>query len=723
MAVVKNLYIAPTGLHSGLTSVCLGLVRALDHIGVRVGFFKPIAQKVDQRDAEDRSIDFIRARTNLTPPAPLSLKHAQSLINRGQSDLLMEEIIALYEKVAEDVDVVVVEGLVPNQSETYTARLNVDVARNLNADVILVSAPQQRTPAELDEWLDFSARLYAAPRDPNVIGCILNRVSEPDHNPLIPTSIEEEPRAADYRHQCKIFTEERLRLIGEIPWQPELLAPRMQDIADYLNAKILHSGQLKTRRVQRVSVCARTIPNMVETLKPGTLLVSPGDREDIIVTTALAALGGIPLAGLLLTGNLLPDDRTAAFCRSALETGLPVLQTGMNTYMTAQNLASMPDEVPADDHHRIEQVMEYVASRIDVQWLKSRLSINREPRLSPPAFRYLLSQRARAANKRIILPEGDEPRTVQAAVTCHERGLARCVLVGKRHAIETVAATQGLTLPDELEIVDPDEVRQRYIDPMVALRRHKGLTPDMAAAQLEDNVVLATMMVALDEVDGLVSGAVHTTANTVRPALQLIKTHANARVVSSVFFMCLPEQVLVYGDCAVNPDPNAEELADIAIQSAESAENFGITPRVAMISYSTGESGSGEEVEKVRQATRLAQKRRPDLLIDGPLQYDAAAIESVARTKAPGSPVAGHATVFVFPDLNTGNTTYKAVQRSANVISIGPMLQGLKKPVNDLSRGASVDDIVFTIALTAVQAEQTHQSAVQPRQTALTQQD
>lgn len=708
--MAKNLYIAPTGLHSGLTSVCLGLVRALDHIGVRVGFFKPVAQKVDQRDAEDRSIDFIRARTNLTPPVPVALKHAQSLINQGQSDLLMEEIIALYQKASEEVDVVVVEGLVPNQSETYTARLNVDIARNLDADVILVSAPQQRSPAELDEWLTFSARLYAAPQDPNVIGCILNRVNEPDHNPLIPATPETDVRPLDYGRQCHVFAENQLRLLGEIPWQPDLLAPRMQDIADYLGAKVLSSGHIQRRRVQRVSVCARTIPNMVETLKPGTLLVTPGDREDIMLATALAALGGVPLAGLLLTGGLMPDNRTIAFCRSALETGLPVLQTTMNTYMTAQHLASMPDEVPSDDHERIEQVMEYVAARIDVEWLKSRLSINREPRLSPPAFRYLLSQRARAASKRIILPEGDEPRTVHAAVICHDRGLARCVLVGKRHTIESVAGKQGLTLPPDLEIVDPDEVRRQYIDPMIALRRHKGLTPDMAAAQLEDNVVLATMMVALDEVDGLVSGAVHTTANTIRPALQLIKTHANARVVSSVFFMCLPEQVLVYGDCAVNPDPNAEELADIAIQSAESAENFGITPRVAMISYSTGESGSGEEVEKVRQATRLAQERRPDLQIDGPLQYDAAAIASVARTKAPNSPVAGRATVFIFPDLNTGNTTYKAVQRSANVISIGPMLQGLKKPVNDLSRGASVDDIVFTIAITAVQAEQTHKA-------------
>ncbi|MFT7338698.1 MAG: phosphate acetyltransferase, partial [Marinobacter maritimus] len=377
-----------------------------------------------------------------------------------------------------------------------------------------------------------------------------------------------------------------------------------------------------------------------------------------------------------------------------------------NTYETARMLANLSTAIPTDDPDRIEKAMETVATKIDTGWLQEHLRVEVQSRLSPPAFRYQLSERARAADKRIVLPEGSEPRTVQAAIICHQRQLARCALIGDENEIRNVAASQGLELPDDIEIIDPARVRKDYIAPMVELRKHKGLTPDMAEAMLEDNVVMGTMMVALDEADGLVSGAIHTTANTVRPALQLIKTHDHARVVSSVFFMLLPQQVLVYGDCAINPDPNAEELADIAIQSAESAEAFGIEPVVAMISYSTGESGSGHDVEKVREATRIARERRPDLLIDGPLQYDAAAIESVARSKAPNSKVAGKATVFIFPDLNTGNTTYKAVQRSANVVSIGPMLQGLRKPVNDLSRGALVEDIVFTIALTAVQAKQ-----------------
>jgi phosphate acetyltransferase len=296
---------------------------------------------------------------------------------------------------------------------------------------------------------------------------------------------------------------------------------------------------------------------------------------------------------------------------------------------------------------------------------------------------------------------------LRAAAICEEKGIAHCVLLGKREAIEMVAAAQGITLPAGLEILDPDAIRGNYVDAMVTLRKAKGLTPTQALEQLEDVVVVGTMMLAVGEVDGLVSGAVHTTANTVRPAMQLIKTAPGASIVSSVFFMLMPDQVLVYGDCAINPDPTADQLAEIAKQSADSAAAFGITPKVAMISYSTGLSGTGDDVNKVRMATEIARAKYPELVLDGPLQYDAASVADVGRQKAPDSPVAGQATVFVFPDLNTGNTTYKAVQRSANVVSVGPMLQGLRKPVNDLSRGALVDDIVFTIALTAIQAQQT----------------
>jgi phosphate acetyltransferase len=468
----------------------------------------------------------------------------------------------------------------------------------------------------------------------------------------------------------------------------------------------MNPGEMQTRRVKSTAMLARTVPNLLYTFTAGAMLATPADRNDVIIAVSMAALGRIPLAGLILTGDTEIDQRIIEFCRPALDTGLPIFRVTTNSYETATKLYQLSPEVPVDDLERMQTAMAHVAQSIDVDWLISRSKTELDFRMSPAAFFHQITEKARAAQKRIVLPEGAEPRTIRAAAICAQRGIAHCVLLGDPREIEAVAKSQDLNLPADIEVLDPAAARPRYIQSLFELRKEKGLSLHMAASQLEDNVVLGTMMLAKGNVDGLVSGAIHSTANTIRPALQIIKTGPNAKVVSSIFFMCLPDQVLVYGDCAVIPDPDAETLADIAVQSADSAAAFGISPRVAMISYSTGESGSGADVDKVREATKLAKSRRPDLLIDGPLQYDAAFMPDVAKTKAPDSPVAGRATVFIFPDLNTGNTTYKAVQRSANIISIGPILQGLKRPVNDVSRGALVDDIVYTIALTAIQATQ-----------------
>lgn len=347
----------------------------------------------------------------------------------------------------------------------------------------------------------------------------------------------------------------------------------------------------------------------------------------------------------------------------------------------------------------------FIAQHLNVERLVKELKTQGTDRMPPSAFRYKLIQSAQKADRRIVLPEGDEPRTLRAAAICAERGIARCVLLGDVATIHEVAKAHNIHLPDHgIEIIDPKTLVERYVPGFVERRQHKGATEESAREALKDSVVVGTMMLAEGDVDGLVSGAVHTTADTIRPAFQLIGTDKNSKLVSSIFFMLMKDQVHVYGDCAVNPNPTSEQLADIAIQSAESAKIFGIEPRVAMLSYSTGTSGAGEEVEKVAKATEIAKEKAPDLLIDGPLQFDAASVLSVGQQKAPNSPVAGRATVFIFPDLNTGNITYKAVQRSANVVCIGPMLQGLAKPVNDLSRGALVDDIVYTIAITALQA-------------------
>lgn len=692
---MHTFFIAPTDFGIGITSISLGMVRALERAGLKVGFFKPIAQTHPDDPRPDPSTELIARNHNIIPPKPIPLAHVEQMLSDDMLNELMEEIISLYQQVRTEYEVVVVEGMVSTRYSNYTARINASLVKSMDAEVVLVSAPSGESMTELCDRIEIHCQLFGGPRAANVIGVVFNKIRDEDDPE---TFVQRMSQAAN-------LVRDDFRILGCIPWHDELNAPRVMDVAEQLGARIINAGEYETRRVNNVVLSAAAAPHILSYMKAGTLLVTSGDRADILLAAGLAAMNGTPLAGLILCSDIEPDSRVMEFCQSAMKSGLPILGVKTMAYETVATLQEMDREIPADDKYRAELVTEFVAGHLDVDWLHAHCGISRELRLSPPAFRYSLVQSAKAAAKKIVLPEGDEPRTIQAAVSCHHRQIATCILLAKPDEVHHIAQTHGIELPADLQILDPDLIRSRYVTPMVELRKNKGINELMAEKQLEDNVMLGTMMLALDEVDGLVSGAMHTTANTVRPALQLIKTAPGYNLVSSIFFMLLPEQVVVYGDCAINPDPSAEELADIAIQSADSATAFGIAPRVAMISYSTGNSGSGQDVDKVREAARLAKEKRPDLLIDGPLQYDAAAIESVGRQKAPGSPVAGKATVFIFPDLNTGNTTYKAVQRSANVVSVGPMLQGLRKPVNDLSRGALVDDIIFTIALTAIQAK------------------
>ncbi len=687
-----TLYLVPSGSAVGLTSLALGLVRALDNRGIRVAFFKPIGQPVGHDPGPEHSTYFIRRLSPLTPATPISLEEAGRMILGHRTDELLARVMRDFHDSAGNADVVVVEGLVEARDSPSASDLNLLLVQTLSAQVIMAGALARTPLAEFEARLELSANPYGGFGGGRVIGCLVNRVTIPAFS--VPNS------------RALLLSRPELNVIGAVPENPDLTAYRTIDIAKHLEAETIHPGEIATRRVKKVSLLARTVPNLLGTLLPGSLLITPGDRSDVVLAVAMAAANKIPIAGLVLTGGIDLPPGLLELCRPALETGLPILKVKWATLETATRLAEMSTEVPLDDIERAQRAMDFVAQYIDVNWLARHTQVPVETRMSPAAFCFRLTERARVANKRIVLPEGNEPRTVRAASICAERGIARCVLLGNPDEIRRVAAAQEIVLPAGVEILDPAALRANYVAPLVEMRKHKALSATNAAEFLEDNVWLGTVMLALGEVDGLVSGAVHSTANTIRPALQIIKTRPGARAVSSIFFMCLPEQVLVYGDCAVIPDPDAETLADIAIQSADSAARFGIEPRVAMISYSTGESGSGSDVDKVREATRLARAKRPDLLLDGPLQYDAAAIADVAATKAPQSPVAGRATVFVFPDLNTGNTTYKAVQRSAHVISIGPMLQGMRRPVNDLSRGALVEDIVYTIALTAIQADQ-----------------
>ncbi|HYO86513.1 MAG TPA: phosphate acetyltransferase [Dermatophilaceae bacterium] len=693
--MTRRILIVPTSHGAGLTGTCLGLMHALDQRRADVGYIKPLAQNRPGGEP-DHSPALVRLVSTLIPPEPISEEVIADRLSHGAIDTLMEEVIARSEPVLDRHDIVIVEGLVPSDEQTYSGRLNLAMAKALDADVLMVGSALRRTPEHVADRMAAMESAYRAGEYHRVIGAVITRISAGLRGEAL----------AEYERE---LAEHDIRVVASVPFRSDLTWPRVADLVRQMNLRVLNAGE-QNRRIRDVAIAAQSVAGVLPSIKEGLLLLVPGDRHEIILAASLATMNGTRLAAVLLTAGVTPDERVIALCQPAMSTGLPVLLTEEKTFETASGVIGLDPELPVDDEERTRRVMEAAAASFDEDWLASIPLKHHRRRMSPAAFRYEIASLAKAANKRIVLPEGSEPRTVQAAAICAEQGMARCVLLARPEDVEATASSLGIwPLPLGVEIVDPTAPDERYVNALVFQRRHKGMTVAMARDQLGDTVVLGTIMLHLDEVDGLVSGAVHTTANTVRPAMQIIGTKPGAKLVSSVYFMGLPDEVVTYSDCAINPNPNAAELADIAIQSADSAAAFGIDPRIAMISFSTGTSGSGEDVAKVTEATRLVRQLRPDLVVDGPLQYDAAATASVARTKAPGSNVAGQATVFVFPDLNTGNTTSKAVQRSADVISVGPVLQGIAKPVNDLSRGAPVDDIVYTIAITAVQAAQSGQ--------------
>jgi phosphate acetyltransferase len=705
-----TLLVVPAAARVGPATSCLGLVRALDRRGVHVAFVKPVAQpRAD--GSPDRSAALVAAITALHPPDPLSTAELEQQLGEGGVNVVLEKIVGAWEPVYEGSEVVVVEGLSPRPDRLYVSAFNQALARALDADVLLVQnwpaadagSPEERADPALEagpgaahavaeglaESLAITAGGYWSGERERVVGCIINGLPSDDPSAQAQLAASLERRG--------------LPLMAAVPFRPELTWMRMQDLARELEPRVLSHGDM-SRRVKGVAIFVRAVPAGLHVLTEGRLVIVPADRHEVVMAACLAALSGIRLAGLLLSDGTVPDPQVWELTRAAAATGLPILVVGAGSFETATRVSDLDRGLPADDLERIKGVVDNVADSLDASWLESLPRSSRPRRLSPAAFRYRLEELARAADACIVLPEGTEPRILRAAVTCAQRGIARCVLLGPPDQVAAEARGLGLQLPDAVSVVDPKAVAERFVAPLAWLRRRQGWTEDLARDHLTDPIMVGAMMLQQGEVDGMVAGAGHTTAATVRPALQVLGNRAGSRLVSSVFFMCLPDEVVVYGDCAINPRPDAEDLADIAIQSAASARAFGIEPRVAMISFSTGDSAVGKDVSKVAEATRIVRERAPGLAVDGPLQYDAAAIASVGLSKRPGSAVAGHASVFIFPDLDTGNTTYKAVQRSAHVVSIGPMLQGLAKPVNDISRGALVEDIIYTIALTVIQS-------------------
>ena len=687
----------PASVGSGITTVSLGLQHLFDQRGVEAKFFWPTGK--------DKHVMEI-----FTGVRPVIHREAlKARLANQELDEILEELVAAFDVQTAGSDVAVVLGVAAGSEIPQAALFNAALAKSLDASIVLVTADTERTTVALNQRLNMVAESLGSARS-RIVGVVINKVGVPiDQGQRIRPDVQglPESNAAGLQELDKAlpFFNKKIILLGAIPWEKNINRPRTKDIEHITDIEYLSKGEAAQRRISSFMIATHSVGNLAERLKSNTLLVTGGDRDDILLMAALAELNGIKLAGILLSSDSLPSQATLQLIAPAIEQGLPILVAKESTYDVVSRIPDLYTVIPSDDEERFSAITNHIADNLNRKALRELATITSERRLSPAAFRYGLVKRAKQVNQCIVLPEGDEPRTIQAAQICAERGIARTILLGSHQSIMVQVNALDIDLHNNIKIVEPQTIYEAYIDPLVELRKHKGMNVNQAKESLlENTILLGTMMLKQGHVDGLIAGAQNTTAATIGPALQLIKAKPGQSLVSSCFFMCLPDQVLVYADCAVNPDPNAEQLADIAIQSADSARIFGIEPRIAMISYSTGLSGMGADVDKVREATKLAQGKQPTLLIDGPLQYDAASVVSVAKSKAPNSAVAGKATVFIFPDLNTGNTTYKAVQRSAGVISVGPMLQGLKKPVNDLSRGASVDDIVYTIALTAIQA-------------------
>jgi len=697
----NNLYITGTEARSGKSVVSLGVMEMLLRKIERVGFFRPIIHAEPESGAMDNDINLIRTHFNLPMPYEQMYGYTTSEVNKllsaGKEGEVLEGIINKYEQLAKTCDFILCEGTdFSSSSAAFEFDVNAEISRNLGCSVLLVANANQKRVDETIQAIDLALDAFIE-KGCRPLAIVINRIQPKDK------------KTVEHRLKGKDLTQEQL--IYTIPNVSRLGSPTVGEIAHILNADILYGEEHLSRHVHHFTVAAMQIQNLLPRIENGSLIITPGDRLDVIIACIAAAssMSMENIAGIVLTGGLMPEEAVWKLIGGASQK-LPILSVKENTFPTAAIVDKIHSTISPDDDRKVTQALEVFEKNVDITQLAEKVITFRTAIVTPKMFEFELIQKAKANKKHIVLPEGEEERILKAAEILLRREVADITLLGNREQIRKKIGQLGLRL-DTTSIIEPaiSDVFDSYVQTYYDLRKHKGITPDNARDVMTDVGFFGTMMVYKGHADGMVSGAVNSTAATVRPAFEIIKTKPGISLVSSVFFMCLADRVLVYGDCAVNPNPNAQQLADIALSSAQTAKSFGIEPVVAMLSYSTGESGRGEDVDKVREATRIAKqsskKSYPGLKIDGPIQYDAAVEPSVAKTKMPGSEVAGNATVFIFPDLNTGNNTYKAVQRSAGAVAIGPVLQGLKHPVNDLSRGCKLPDIVNTVAITAIQAQ------------------
>ncbi|MEU7701497.1 phosphate acetyltransferase [Streptomyces sp. NPDC015492] len=687
--MTRSVYVTGIDRGDGRQVVELGVMELLTRQVDRVGVFRPLVH-----DGPDRLFDLLRTRYRLSQDAStvygMDYHEASALQAERGTDELVSQLVDRFHAVARDYEVVLVLGtdFAATQLPDELA-LNARLANEFGASVIPVVGGKGQSAESVRAETRNAFRAYDG-LGCDVLAMIVNRVAGEDREVIA------ERLAARLPVPCSV-----------LPDEPALAAPTVAQIKHALGASVVLGDDAGLARDALDFVFGGAmLPNFLNALTPGCLVVTPGDRADLVVGALAAHSAGTPpIAGVLLTLNERPSDEILTLA-ARLAPGTPVLSVPGNSFPTATELFALEGKLNAATPRKAETALGLFERHVDTADLLKRISVARSGRVTPMMFEHELIEQARADRRRVVLPEGTEERVLRAADVLLRRDVCDLTLLGDVEVVRKKAADLGIALGDT-QLIDPatSELRDAFAEKYAALRAHKGVTVELAYDVVSDVNYFGTLMVQEGLADGMVSGSVHSTAATIRPAFEIIKTKPDASIVSSVFFMCLADRVLVYGDCAVNPDPNAEQLADIAVQSAATAARFGVEPRIAMLSYSTGTSGSGADVDKVREATKLVREAHPELRIEGPIQYDAAVEPSVAATKLPDSEVAGQATVLIFPDLNTGNNTYKAVQRSAGAVAVGPVLQGLRKPVNDLSRGALVSDIVNTVAITAIQSQ------------------
>ncbi|HEB97848.1 MAG TPA: phosphate acetyltransferase [Sedimenticola thiotaurini] len=692
---MQSLYIMGAEPDSGKSVVSLGIMEILAAVNRRIGFFRPVVPEPAGDDLT--SLILQRYGLDLAPDLLFgcTAETARRLSVEGRYETLLKLILDKFKRLEEASDMVVCVGTdFSRVAPALTFDFNADLANNLGCLSLPVLSGSERT---LEQTLDAMGLALESlgSRGCDLLAMVVNRVPEPQLGPL--------------RQRARPLLPESL-LLYALPEHPSLGHPTVSEVVRRLGAVPLAGGDdhALTQLVGSFRVAAMEVPHFLDYVDDGCLIITPGDRSDIILASLLAdeSTGYPRVAGLLLTGGMDPAPQLLRLLEGRDASKVPVFRVPDDTFTTSLAVSQVRPTLLPGDERKIAAALGLADSHIDAGELRQRLALRHSKRITPLMFEYELVRRARSRRRHIVLPEGLDERILRAAEILALRDVAELTLLGEPERIWQQASELGLNV-EQVAVIDPldSEWRETFANEYYELRRHKGLSWQMAYDAMADVSYFGTMMVHMGMADGMVSGAAHTTQQTIRPAFEIIRTRPGVKLVSSVFLMCLPDQVLVYGDCAVNPNPDAEQLADIAVTSAETARMFGIEPRVAMLSYSTGESGKGADVERVRAAVRIARERAPELKLEGPIQYDAAVDTHVARSKLPGSEVAGHASVFIFPDLNTGNNTYKAVQRSAGAVAIGPVLQGLNKPVNDLSRGCTVTDIVNTVAITAIQAQ------------------